>query len=156
MCKLQSKHLYIQVTINESHSIPKCTIYYISNTQMTFASKPITDLSTHQVSGYTVEPPIMDSPKSGQPPYNGHTVHYLPMYCPYIPTSEEGTTSEQWTKCLSPTCPLFGGSTVYKCTQSAKQIIWSAMLQRNPTPYIARAQDLEADRVRARCSSRVD
>ena len=62
---------------------------------------------------YTVEPPIMDTPKSGQPPYNGQTAHPLPIYCPYISTSEQGTTSEQWTKCLSPMCPLFGGSTVY-------------------------------------------
>ena len=61
---------------------------------------------------YTVEPLIMDTLKSGQPPYNGQTVCPLPIYCPYISTSEEGTTSEQWTKCLSPTCPLFGGSTV--------------------------------------------
>ena len=59
---------------------------------------------------YTVEPLIMDTPKS---PYNGQTVCPLPIYCPYISTSEEGTTSEQWTKCSSPTCPLFGGSTVY-------------------------------------------
>ena len=35
-----------------------------------------------------------------------------PTYHPYISTSEEGTTSEQWTKCSSPTCPLFGGSTI--------------------------------------------
>ena len=41
----------------------------------------------------TVEPPIMDTLKSGQPPYNGHTVHPLPIYCPYISISEEGTTS---------------------------------------------------------------
>ena len=45
----------------------------------------------------TVEPLIMDTLKSGQPPYNGHTVHPLPIYCPYISTSEEGTISEQWT-----------------------------------------------------------
>ena len=62
---------------------------------------------------YTVEPLIMDTPKSRQPPYNGQTVRPLPIYCPYISTSEEGTTSKQWTKCSSPTCPLFGGSTVY-------------------------------------------
>ena len=43
---------------------------------------------------YTVEPPIMDTLKSGQPPYNGHAVRPLPIYCPYISTSEEGTTSE--------------------------------------------------------------
>ena len=55
----------------------------------------------------------MDPLKSGQPPYNGQTVHPLPIYCPYISTSEEGTTSEQWTKCSSPMCPLFGGSTVF-------------------------------------------
>ena len=34
------------------------------------------------------------SEKTGQPPYNGHTVHH-----PYISTSEEGTTSLQWTHC---------------------------------------------------------
>ena len=60
----------------------------------------------------TVEPLIMDTPKSGQPPYNGQTVRPLHIYCPYISTSEEGTTSEQWAKCSSPTCPLFRGSTV--------------------------------------------
>ena len=65
---------------------------------------------------YTVEPLIMDTLKSGQPPYNGHTVRPLPLYCPYISTSEEGTTSEQWTKCSSPMCPLFGGSTVLGTT----------------------------------------
>ena len=54
----------------------------------------------------TVERPIMDTLKSGQPPYNGHTVCPLPIYCP---TSEEG---EQWTKHSSPIRPLFGGSTV--------------------------------------------
>ena len=54
----------------------------------------------------------MDTLKSGQPPYNGQTARPLPIYCPYISTSEQGTTSEQWTKCLSPVCPLFGGSTV--------------------------------------------
>ena len=59
-----------------------------------------------------VEPPIMDTLKSGQPPYNGQTVHSLAIYCPYISTSEERTTSEQWTKCSSPKCPLFGCSTV--------------------------------------------
>ena len=42
-----------------------------------------------------VEPLIVES---GQPPYNGQTVHRLP---PYISTSEGGTTSEQWTN----TCP---------------------------------------------------
>ena len=47
--------------------------------------------------GTTVEPLIMDTLKSGQPPYNGHTVHPLPIYCPYISISKEGTTSEQWT-----------------------------------------------------------
>ena len=33
--------------------------------------------------------------------------------CMHVRTSEEGTTSEKWTKHSSPTCPLFGGSTVY-------------------------------------------
>ena len=59
---------------------------------------------------YTVEPLIMNTLKSGQPPYNGQTVH-PPACCPYISTSEEGTTSEQWTKHSSQMCPLFGGST---------------------------------------------
>ena len=60
-----------------------------------------------------VELLIMDTPKSGQPPYNGHTVHPLPIYCSYISTSEERMTSEQWTKCLPPICPLYRGSTVF-------------------------------------------
>ena len=38
----------------------------------------------------TVEPLIMDTLKSGQPPYNGNTVGPLHIYCPYISTSEEG------------------------------------------------------------------
>ena len=54
----------------------------------------------------------MDTLKSGQPPYNGQTVHPLSIYCPYISTSEEGTTAEQWTKCSSPMCPFLRGSTV--------------------------------------------
>ena len=49
---------------------------------------------------YTVEPPIvMDTLKSGQPSYNGQTVCSLLIHCPYISTSEEETTSKQWTKC---------------------------------------------------------
>ena len=68
--------------------------------------------STH---AYTEEPPTVDTPNSGQLPYyNELTVYLLPIYCPYISTSEEGTTSEQWTKCSSRMCPLFGGSTACK------------------------------------------
>ena len=55
----------------------------------------------------------MDTLKSGQPPYNGQTVYPLPIYCSYISTFEEGTTSAQWTKHSFPTCPLFRGSTVF-------------------------------------------
>ena len=36
----------------------------------------------HSIKGamaHTVEPPIMDTPKSGQPPYNGQTVRPLPI-----------------------------------------------------------------------------
>ena len=57
-----------------------------------------------------MEPLIMDALKSGQPPYNGQTVHPLPII---LSTSEEGTTSEQWTKRSSPTCPILGGSTAH-------------------------------------------
>ena len=72
---------------------------------------------------YTVEPLITDTPKSGQPPYNGHTVHPLPiLYCPYISTS---TTSEQWTKHSSPTCPLFGGSTVNHFLPAVQDVLHS-------------------------------
>ena len=82
---------------------------------MTYVSHPENNLfavmSTHAEITKWVQ--LMDTLKSGQPPYNGHTVHPLSIYCPYISTSEEGTTSEQWTKYSSPTCPLFGGSTVY-------------------------------------------
>ena len=38
----------------------------------------------------------MDTLKSGQPPYNGQTVHPLPSNCPYISNSKEGTTSKQY------------------------------------------------------------
>ena len=77
------------------------------------------------IASYTVEPLVMDTVKSGRPPYNGHTVHPLPLYCHYISTSEEGTTSEQWTKCSSPTCPLFGCSTVYVWLYKALGIEYS-------------------------------
>ena len=56
----------------------------------------------------TLEPSIMDTPESGQPPYNRQTVRPLPIYCPYISTLKERTTSEQ---CSSPMCPLFRGFT---------------------------------------------
>ena len=46
------------------------------------------------------------------PTMDKQTAHPCPIYCPYISTSEEGPTSEQWTKCLSPKCPLFRGSIV--------------------------------------------
>ena len=59
-----------------------------------------TEPSFHMVRIYSR---IMDTLKSGEPPY---TVCPLPIYCPYISTSEEGTTSEQWTKCSSPMCQL--------------------------------------------------
>ena len=47
----------------------------------------------------TVQSRIVGTPKSGKPPYNGQT---LRIYCPYISTSEEGTTSKQWTKYSPP------------------------------------------------------
>ena len=54
---------------------------------------------------YTVEPPIMDTQKNGQRPYNGQTVHPCLLLSIHF-TSKEGTTSEQWTKCSSTMCPL--------------------------------------------------
>ena len=60
----------------------------------------------------TVEPPIMDTPKSGQFPYNGHTAHPLPMYIVHT-CIQPLTTSEQWTMFSSPMCPLFRGSTIF-------------------------------------------
>ena len=65
----------------------------------------------------------MDTPIRGQPPYNGQTACPLPLTVhTFLYTSDEGTTSEQWTKCLSPTCPLFGGSTVVLPTKKRKPI----------------------------------
>ena len=52
---------------------------------------PVTQHQTNQLC-HTVEPPIMDTLKSGQPRTN--------CLSPNI-TSEEGTTFEQWTKHLS-------------------------------------------------------
>ena len=42
------------------------------------------------------EPPITDTMKSGQPPYNGQTVHPLPVYCPYISTSSHYSEVPPW------------------------------------------------------------
>ena len=74
---------------------------------------------------YTVEPLIMETLKSGQPPYNGQNC--LPLclyiYCPYISTFKGVTTSEQWTKHSSPKCPLFGGSTVHLRLQVSARVI---------------------------------
>ena len=56
-----------------------------------------------RMSKCTVEPPIMDTSKSRQPPYDGQTV----CPCLYAFLTREGTTSEQWTNCSSPMCPLF-------------------------------------------------
>ena len=56
---------------------------------------------------------------------------------PLIFTSEEGTTpSEQWT---SPTCPLFGGSTVYiytsvACRLSQRQLCKQLLVSASPLP----------------------
>ena len=57
--------------------------------QLGFITKPY-----HYCSPNTVEPPIMDTPKSGQPPYNGQTTCPLPTTActPYISTSEIRTT----------------------------------------------------------------
>ena len=52
--------------------------------------------------------------------------------CMHVRTSEEGTTSEEWTKHSSPTRPLFGGSTV---------ITWRK-LQRSPVSFSDASGDL--------------
>ena len=70
----------------------------------------------------TVEPPIMDTLKSGQLPYNGQNV-LPPTYIIIVHTSEEGTTSEQWTKFSFLTCPLFRGSTVAQNTMMLQSTI---------------------------------
>ena len=44
-------------------------------------------------------------------------------------TSDKGTTSEQWTKCSSPPCPLFEGSTVYHTAECLHNTI--RITQRN-------------------------
>ena len=54
---------------------------------------------------YTVEPPIMDTLKSGQPP--NPPAYLLSIYF-YL------RRRDNLTKCSSPTCPFFGGSTVYE------------------------------------------
>ena len=41
-------------------------------------SKGITGFFKESELAYTVEPPIMDTPKTGQPPYNGQTACPLP------------------------------------------------------------------------------
>ena len=51
-------------------------------------------MGTDHSNPYTVEPPIMDTPRSGQPPYNGQTTCPLPIAAltAYIFTSEIRTT----------------------------------------------------------------
>ncbi len=58
----------------------------------------------------TVEPPIEDPPRKGQPPYKGYSSHSSSTFL----TSKKRTTSQQKTKQLIPRCPLFGGSTAMK------------------------------------------
>ena len=59
-----------------------------------------------------VEPLIMDTLKSGQPPYNGQTVcPCLYIVHTFLPP-KKGQPLNNGQKSLSPTCPLFGGSTV--------------------------------------------
>ena len=61
---------------------------------------------------YTVEPPIKDPPRKGQPPYKGHSSRSLCHSINTFLTSEKRTTSEIRTEAVSPKCPLLGGSTV--------------------------------------------
>ncbi len=60
----------------------------------------------------TVEPPIKDPPRKGQPPYKGHSSGPLSHSSSTFLTSEKRTTSQQRMRWLIPRCPLFGGSTV--------------------------------------------
>jgi len=60
----------------------------------------------------TVEPPIKDPPRTGQPPNKGHHSRTLSHSISTFLTFEKGTTSLQGTNQLVPKCPLFGGSTV--------------------------------------------
>ena len=59
---------------------------------------------------YTVEPPIKDPPRKGQPPYKGHSSRSLFRSINTFLTSEKRTTSEIRTEAVSPKCPLFEGS----------------------------------------------
>ena len=61
------------------------------------------------ITAYTAEPPIKDTPREGPPPYKGnssrsHSIMFL--------ISEKRTTSKIRTEAVSPKCPLFEGSTV--------------------------------------------
>ena len=67
---------------------------------------------------HTVEPPIKDLPRKGQPPNKGHTSGPHSHSSSSFLTSEKRTTSQQRTKLLVPKCPLFGGSTVYSKIQA--------------------------------------
>ena len=59
----------------------------------------------------TVEPLIVDILKSGQPPYNGQTVHPLSIYCQ---PPKKGQPLNNGQNAASPTCPLFGDSTTFE------------------------------------------
>ena len=160
----QSKRIYsssYSPSCSSSHS--KFCIKYLGTTHVNILPNtlPVTSVlrsphpekgSTKENSLYTMEPPnigdkhfvycseVVPSPKSGQPPYNGQTVCPLPIYCPYISTSKEGTTSEQWTKHSSPTCPLFRGHTilagvVFGCPTNAPLTLYMVVGQVGESSY---------------------
>ena len=62
---------------------------------------------------YTVEPPIKDPLRKGQPPYKGHSSRSLYHSTNTFLTSEKRTTSKIRTEAVPPKCPSFGGSTVF-------------------------------------------
>ena len=70
----------------------------------------------------TVEPPIKDPPRKGQPPYKGHSSRSLYHSINTFLTSEKRTTSEIKTEAVSPKCPLFGGSNVYNLLDSRSSV----------------------------------
>ncbi len=80
----------------------------------------------------TVEPPIKDPLRKGQPLYKGHSSGPHSYSSSTLLTSEKRTTSQQRTKRLIPRCPLFRGSTRQMLHQSKRILCCSAIAQPNP------------------------
>ncbi len=80
----------------------------IHNVEGVYKSKTVMLTSffhDHSQCTITVEPPIKDPLRKGQPPYKGHSSGPVSHSSSIFLTHEKRTTSQQRTKWLIPRCP---------------------------------------------------